>query len=123
VVAGLVCLLAAWSVWHQVGHSGGDAHIPAWKPGCGDNASAVLQIEGVRDGDILRRAPQGGPPVLQLSVRGAQANVHWLVDGRQFGLTAANGRQALTLDSPGAVDITAVDEGGRFGHARVTVAN
>jgi penicillin-binding protein 1C len=97
--------------------------VPDWERGCGDNASAVLQIDGVRDGDILRRKPQGGPPVLQLSVRGAQANVHWLVDGRQFGLTAANGTQTLTLALPGAIDITAVDEGGRFAHARVTVAN
>ncbi|MES2298167.1 MAG: penicillin-binding protein 1C [Pseudomonadota bacterium] len=94
---------------------------PAWAPQCQSGTSVKLHIEGVRSGEIVRARQGGAPPTLELLARGAESDVHWLLNGVQFGRSAREARQRLVLRTAGVADITAVDENGHFDHVRLRV--
>jgi penicillin-binding protein 1C len=94
---------------------------PNWAPDCRPETETSLHIEGVSPGEILRPRQGGASPAISLLARGAESDVHWLVNGEQIGHTSRDGIQHLTLRTPGAIDITAIDESGHYDHMHVTV--
>jgi penicillin-binding protein 1C len=97
------------------------SQVPAWLPGCAAGAIAparTLRIAGLSDGSRLKPAPRQRHVQLQLSVRGADGPVYWMLDGRRVELSTG-GR--LLLQDAGAHRLTAFDEGGRHHSVRFTL--
>jgi penicillin-binding protein 1C len=97
------------------------SQVPAWLPGCAAGAIAparTLRIAGLGDGSRLKPAPHQRHVQLQLSVRGADGPVYWMLDGRRVELSTG-GR--LLLQDAGAHRLTAFDEGGRHHSVRFTL--
>jgi penicillin-binding protein 1C len=96
---------------------------PPWKPGCAPagHAQGRLAIAGVSSGDVIRRAYGRPAPQLHLSVRGAQGEIGWLVNGALVGRADARRGWTFEFAQPGAYAITSFDQKGRYDRATVEV--
>ncbi len=79
-----------------------------------DSASPI-RIAGLRDGIMLRRAPNSDQPLrVTLNALGAQGNVQWLLNGRLQGSTTAAAAIQIALPQAGAYRITALAADGAY---------
>jgi len=87
-----------------------------WSSACGTRGtSRSLRVTGIDPGSVIRAAPGRGAAVLRVQAIGARDSVHWLLDGRLVGSTDAQASSLqLTLDTPGAHALTAMDAQGRY---------
>lgn len=94
---------------------------PEWSPRCRGHVqqSASIKIVGLNHGTVVQQANGAKPPVVRLDVRGQEAPVYWIVNGRVVAHGA--GSQVLQFDAPGRYDITALDQEGRFDRISVSV--
>jgi penicillin-binding protein 1C len=96
---------------------------PPWSAECAPIAGSAngITITGLNDGTVIRRPPGKAAPKARLEIRGADTDVHWMVNGR----LAARQNSALpwTVDFPeaGRYDITAFDNYGHYGRISVSV--
>jgi penicillin-binding protein 1C len=96
---------------------------PPWATDCAQRAApeAGLHIAGLASGAVLQAAREPAAPQVQLEVRGQRGAVHWLVNGRPVGRSAAGEPLLQRFDAPGRYEITAVDEQGRYDRVAVSV--
>ncbi|MGE5386788.1 MAG: penicillin-binding protein 1C, partial [Betaproteobacteria bacterium] len=102
---------------------------PPWHPRCKDATlpESGLKIVGVTDGETLRRPRPDAPPIIRLEIRGMGASgdkspkIYWLVNGRGIAQLPASQAFVHVLDKPGRIDITAMDDNGRFDRVSVSV--
>ena len=96
---------------------------PAWAPACrgADAPESGLGIVGIGNGDTLRRAGNGPAPEIRLEARGGQAELIWLVNGRQVGRVAPNRSMSLRLAAAGRYRITVMDDAGRHDSVEISV--
>jgi penicillin-binding protein 1C len=99
------------------------AFPPPWDPGCKNQREpeAGLRISGVTDGEVIRRVRPDQDPVVRLEVRGHRGQVYWLLNGRLVAHRSAGLPLVQRLSEKGRVDITVMDEHGRFDRASVSV--
>jgi penicillin-binding protein 1C len=96
---------------------------PTWASECAsvsrlDNG---ITITGLSDGAVIRRPPGEKAPKARLAIRGSDAEVHWMINGRLAA--RQNASLPLTVDFPdaGRYDITAFDNYGHYGQIAVSV--
>lgn len=96
---------------------------PAWDAGCRQQAEpeSGLRISGVTDGEVIRRLRADQEPVIRLEVRGQRGQVYWLLNGRLLAHRPASLPFIHRLSETGRVDITVMDEHGRFDRASISV--
>jgi penicillin-binding protein 1C len=96
---------------------------PSWAPECASigHADNGITIAGLSDGAVIRRPPGKETPKARLEIRGADTQVHWMVNGRIAA--RQNGALPWTLDFPdaGRYDITAFDDYGHYGRISISV--
>ncbi|MDR2208419.1 MAG: penicillin-binding protein 1C [Azoarcus sp.] len=99
------------------------ARPPAWDVRCPlmDEPEAGLSIVGLSHGEVIRRSRPDQPPIIRLSLRGQQGEVYWLINGRLFARQPANQPLIHRLEEKGRVDITVMDERGRYDRISVSV--
>ncbi|MCP5248892.1 MAG: penicillin-binding protein 1C [Candidatus Accumulibacter sp.] len=96
---------------------------PEWAPECRHARAPEggLRIVGVSDGETIRRAGNGPAPELRLEARGGQADLIWLLNGRQIGRVAAGGVLAQRFSDAGRYQITVMDDAGRYDRVEISV--
>ncbi|NMG74713.1 penicillin-binding protein 1C [Aromatoleum diolicum] len=96
---------------------------PSWAPACSGAQAPEggLKIVGISDGETIRRAGNGPAPELRLEARGGQAELVWLVDGRQVGRVPANRALLQKFAEAGRYRITVMDDAGRFDRVEISV--
>ncbi|HRE18618.1 MAG TPA: penicillin-binding protein 1C, partial [Rhodocyclaceae bacterium] len=82
---------------------------------------AGLHITGVTHGETLRRPRPDQPPVVKLELRGQRGMVYWLINGRLVAHKPAQQPLIQRLEQAGRVDITVMDEQGRYDRVSVSV--
>ncbi|MDY7579021.1 penicillin-binding protein 1C [Herbaspirillum sp. RTI4] len=89
---------------------------PGWSPRCSSLYKNVVSIHiiGLDDGEWLRRAAGAPMPTVNLSTRGAESNISWIVNGRFMAHTAPDASYMLKFAETGRYDITSVDEEGNY---------
>jgi penicillin-binding protein 1C len=96
---------------------------PTWSAECrsGDHPGDTIAITGLSDGAVLRHPPGKEVPKARLEIRGSDAEVNWMVNGRL--IARQNAALPRTLDFPeaGRYEITAFDNHGRYGRITVSV--
>lgn len=99
------------------------ARLPAWSPGCSGRAEpeAGLRIIGVTEGETLRRPQPGLWPLLKLELRGQRGDVYWLLNGRMLAKKPASQPLIHRIEQLGRIDITVLDEQGRYDRVSVRV--
>jgi penicillin-binding protein 1C len=97
------------------------ARLPAWEAACIGRAEpeAGLRIIGVTEGEILRRPRPDQWPLMKLELRGQRGEVYWLINGRMVAKKPANQALIHRIDQLGRVDITVLDEQGRYDRVSV----
>jgi penicillin-binding protein 1C len=96
---------------------------PAWDSRCSasSGSGAGLHIVGLTHGEIIRR-PRDQPPLIRLELRGQQhGQVYWLINGRLFARQPAEQPFIQRLEETGRVDITVMDDQGRYDRISVSV--
>lgn len=113
---------AALEPWLDVA-TRGRALPPPWAPACSGAQAPEggLKIVGISDGETIRRAGSGPVPELRLEARGGQAELIWLVNGRQVGRVAANRSLVRKFAEAGRYRITVMDDAGRFDRVEISV--
>lgn len=96
---------------------------PAWDPKCRQQAEpeAGLRISGVTDGEVIKRVQADQEPVIRLEVRGQRGQVYWLLNGKLIAHRPASLPLIQRLSETGRVDITVMDDQGRFDRVSVSV--
>lgn len=96
---------------------------PAWAPECATiyKADDNIQIVGLSDGEILHRASSKDVPRARLEIRGSQADISWMVNGRIVANKAASQPQVIEFPQAGRYDITAFDTFGRYDRISVSM--
>lgn len=96
---------------------------PAWDPACRrqSDPEAGLRISGITAGEVIKRVRPDQDPVLRLEVRGQRGPVYWLVNGRLAGQRPAHLPFIHRLNESGRVDVTVMDEQGRFDRVSFSV--
>lgn len=99
------------------------AQAPPWDTHCGAQAEpeAGLRIVGLSHGEIIKRPRPDQPPVVRLELRGQRGQVYWLINGRVVAHRSATLPLIHRLQESGRVDITVLDEHGRFDRISVSV--
>ena len=99
------------------------AQPPAWDAGCQRQAEpdAGLSIVGLSNGEVIKRPHPDQAPVIRLELRGQRGQVYWLINGRLVAHRPATQPLIQTLTETGRVDITAMDEQGRYDRISVSV--
>lgn len=96
-----------------------------WSDECANARApeAGLRIAGIRDGETLRQVAGSGRawPTVRLEARGGQAQLVWLIDGRQIGRSPAHQAMLHTFSAAGRYRITVMDDGGRYDRVEVSV--
>ena len=92
--------------------------LPPLAADCSDDgrdAGESLRIEGVNDGAVLARPPNGvGGVRLSLRALGTASRVQWLLDGRWIGETEGGRSLAHEFAAPGAHELTALADSGAW---------
>jgi len=100
--------------------------LPTLAPGCPPDSLAVsvpVRISGLREGSLLRQAPNSTAPVrVPVRALGAGGAVQWLLDGRLQGTTQGEGTITLNLARPGDHALTALSPDGAWASVRFAVA-
>lgn len=96
---------------------------PAWAPACAAiyNADEIIKIVGLSDGEILHRANSKDVPKARLEIRGSQAEVSWMVNGKLLASKPATASQIIEFAEAGRYDITAFDSFGRYDRISISV--
>lgn len=96
---------------------------PRWASSCKsyEAASGGIAITGLNDGAVLRRPPGREAPKARLEIRGSDAEVNWMVNGRLVARSNPATAQVLDFPEPGRYDITAFDDRGHYGRISVSV--
>ena len=96
---------------------------PAWDRRCQAQAEpeAGLRISGLTDGEVIHRPRPDQAPVVRLEVRGQSGQVYWLINGQLVAHRSAQQALIHRLDGTGRVDITVMDDQGRFDRISVSV--
>jgi penicillin-binding protein 1C len=96
---------------------------PDWSADCasGDRPGDMIAITGLNDGAVIRRPPGTQAPKARLEIRGSDAEVNWMVNGRLISRQNAAVPQILDFPEAGRYDITAFDNHGRYGRISVSV--
>lgn len=99
------------------------AQTPPWDPKCQakNEPEAGLRIVGLTNGEVLRRPRPDQPPVVRLELRGHRGQVYWLINGRLVAHRSAAMPLIHRLEETGRVDITVMDDQGRFDRLTVSV--
>lgn len=99
------------------------AQPPPWAEGCAGQAEpeAGLRIIGLSHGEVLRRTRPDQPPVVRLELRGQSGMVYWLINGRLVAHKPAQQPLIQRLEQRGRVDITVMDDQGRYDRVSVSV--
>ncbi|MVW70607.1 penicillin-binding protein 1C [Bordetella sp. 15P40C-2] len=99
---------AAWAL---------DDTVPPTFAGYADPAGALLRVQGLADGAVLRPVPGSRAVALEVNARGARGQVWWLLDGQVRQQGEATEWMKLSLVHNGRYTLTVMDEQGR--HDRV----
>jgi penicillin-binding protein 1C len=97
---------------------------PAWSADCragDDDPGDAITITGLSDGAVLRRPPGKEAPRARLAIRGSDAEVNWMVNGRLVARGNAAAPQMLDFPEPGRYNITAFDNHGHYSRISVSV--
>lgn len=99
------------------------AQSPTWDASCRMQAEpdAGLSIVGLSSGEMIKRPRPDQAPVIRLELRGQRGPVYWLINGRLVAHRPATQPLIQTLTETGRVDITAMDEQGRYDRISVSV--
>jgi penicillin-binding protein 1C len=99
------------------------AQPPAWDAKCQSQAEpeAGLSIVGLSNGEVIKRPRPDQPPVIRLELRGQRGQVYWLINGRLIAHRPATQPLIHSLTETGRVDITVMDEQGRYDRISVSV--
>lgn len=99
------------------------AYPPPWADGCQGQAEPAggLRIVGVTNGEVIQRPRPDQPPVVRLEVRGQRSEVYWLINGQLAAHRPGSQPLIQRLPEAGRVDITVMDEQGRFDRVSVSV--
>ncbi|MDR1996519.1 penicillin-binding protein 1C [Azonexus sp.] len=99
------------------------AKPPAWDARCPSarEPEAGLRIVGLSHGEVIRRPRPDQPPVIRLELRGQRGEVIWLINGRLVARQPASQPLIRRLEENGRVDITVMDERGRYDRISVSV--
>jgi penicillin-binding protein 1C len=99
------------------------AQPPAWDAKCQTQAEpeAGLSIVGLSNGEVIKRPRPDQPPVIRLELRGQRGQVYWLINGRLIAHRPATQPLIHSLTETGRVDITVMDEQGRYDRISVSV--
>ena len=91
---------------------------PPWLPACAKHIATdetTLKITGINNGEIVRRAANGQPPLLRLEARGKNSGeLIWLINGKNIARHPASASFTWRLERPGRYDITAMDDQGHY---------
>jgi penicillin-binding protein 1C len=101
------------------------AEPPAWDARCpsAPDPAGGLRIVGIRNGEIIQRPRPDQPAVIRLELRGGRAQggeVYWLINGRLAARQAARQPFIRRLEAAGRVDITVMDDFGRYDRVSVS---
>jgi len=80
-----------------------------------------INITGLSDGAVIRRAPGQDVPKARLEIRGFDGEINWMVNGRLINRQKSSIPQILNFPEAGRYDITAFDSDGRYGRISVSV--
>jgi penicillin-binding protein 1C len=95
---------------------------PQWAPNCQSNhANDTITITGLNDGSIIRQPPGKEAARTRLEIRGSDAEVMWMVNGRIIARRNAATPQIVDFPEAGRYDITAFDDYGHYGRISVSV--
>ena len=96
---------------------------PAWSADCksADHPGDTIAITGLSDGAVLRHPPGRESPRARLEIRGSDAEVNWMINGRLINHQNAAVPQILDFPEAGRYDITAFDNHGRYGRISISV--
>jgi len=96
---------------------------PAWSADCksADQPGDTITITGLSDGSVLRHPPGKISAIARLEIRGSDAEVNWMVNGRLIGRQNAAVPQIMDFPEAGRYDITAFDNHGRYGRISISV--
>ncbi|MCL2886356.1 MAG: penicillin-binding transpeptidase domain-containing protein, partial [Betaproteobacteria bacterium] len=99
------------------------ARPPAWDARCRPTVEpeAGLRIVGLSQGEIIKRPRPDQPPVIRLELRGQRGEVYWLINGRLVARRPAKQPLIQRLEEMGRVDITVMDERGRYDRISISV--
>ena len=96
---------------------------PKWSVGCASeqHADDTITITGLSDGAVIRRPPGKEAPRARLEIRGSDAEVNWMLNGRIVARQNAALPQILDFPEAGRYDITAFDNYGHYGRISISV--
>src|SRR5262245_40225590 len=96
---------------------------PQWSGDCTaeHHLDDTIAITGLSDGAVIRRPPGEAVPKARLEIRGSDAEVNWMLNGRIVGRQNAALPQILDFPEAGRYDITAFDNYGHYGRISVSV--
>ena len=99
------------------------AQSPDWDAKCQSQAvpEAGLSIVGLSNGEVIKRSRPDQPPIIRLELRGQRGQVYWLINGRLVAHRTATLPLIHSLTETGRVDITVMDEQGRYDRISVSV--
>ncbi len=99
------------------------AQAPDWHQACAKTVEpeAGLRIVGVAPGEIIRRTQGGQAPLIKLEARGQTDKVYWLFNGQRVAHQPATQPLIKRLELEGRLDITVLDEQGRYDRVSVSV--
>jgi penicillin-binding protein 1C len=96
---------------------------PPWSEECariGGSGNGIT-ITGLNDGTVIRRPPGKAVSKARLEIRGADTEVHWMVNGRLAGRQNSELPWTVDFSEAGRYDITAFDDYGHYGRISVSV--
>jgi penicillin-binding protein 1C len=96
---------------------------PKWSADCASehHLDDTIAITGLNDGAVIRRPPGREALKARLEIRGSDADVNWMLNGRIVGRQNATLPQILDFPDAGRYDITAFDNFGHYGRISISV--
>jgi penicillin-binding protein 1C len=96
---------------------------PQWAADCAaeHHGDDTINITGLSDGAVIQRPPGREAPRARLEIRGSDAEVNWMLNGRIVARQNAALPQVMAFPEPGRYDITAFDNFGHYGRITVSV--
>src|SRR5262245_46005310 len=96
---------------------------PKWSADCASahDPDDTIAITGLSDGAVIRRPPGKEVPKARLEIRGSDAEVNWMLNGRIVGRQSAALPWVLDFPETGLYNITAFDNSGTYGRVSISV--